>query len=52
MPHHPEQNVLRKVFILCVCFDILHTERVSCKEEDTSTVTTSRQIQFGLKLTY
>src|SRR5262249_12839639 len=33
MPHHPEQNVLRKVFILFVCFNKLHTERVSRKEE-------------------
>src|SRR5438132_599787 len=33
MPHHPEQNVLRKVFILFVCLDIVGAKSASCKEE-------------------
>jgi hypothetical protein len=33
MPHDPEQNIFRKVFILLVCLDIVDTKGVSCKEE-------------------
>ena len=33
MPHDPEQNVLRQVFISFVSFDIVNAEGASCKEE-------------------
>ena len=33
MPHDPEQNIFRKVFILLVCLDIVDTKGVSRKEE-------------------